>query len=135
MYGAAQVVQPLYPMPAHCAQCAAVQPPVVLEVAGAALLVVVEDEVALLVVVEDDVEDEVALVVVEVTKVDDVDDVEILVVLVDVLVVLLTEVLVEPPPLLETWKLPVNLRSRELAPTLTPNVPAGTTHCWPATSQ
>ncbi len=127
MYGAAQVVQPLYPMPAHCAQRAAVQPPVVLEVAGAALLVVVEDEVALLVVVEDDEEDEVALVVVEVTKVVDVDEVEALVVLV--------EVLLEPPPLLDTWKLPVNLRSRELAPTLTPNVPAGTIHCWLATSQ
>ena len=128
-------MQPLYPMPAHCAQRAAVQPPVVLEVAGVALVVVVEDEVALLVVVEDDIEDELVLVVVDVTKVVDVDEVEDLVVLVDVVVVLPMVALMEPPPLLDTWKLPVNLRSRELAPTLTPNVPAGTIHCWLATSQ
>jgi hypothetical protein len=100
-----------------------VQPLLVLEVAGAVLLLVVEDEVDLVVVVDD----KAAVVVVDVRKV--VDEVEALV----VLVVLLTGLV--PPPLLETWKLPVNLISLELAPTLTLNVPAGTTHCCRPTSQ
>lgn len=123
-------MQPVYPTPAHCAQRAAVQPPPL------ALVVEVADEVR----VEDVVEDVVGGVVVLLVVVADEDEaLEVADVLsvvdeteVDVLLVLVVLLTVLPPP---TWKLPVNRISRELAPTLSPKVPAGTTHCCRVASQ